>query len=276
MSKGVWKNLLVALALFAAISSSIFLLVERRDKVRCSNVVIRIEDSAQMRFVTRDMTQEILKANSMQLIGEPITKIDLFRVEDLITKSPYIKSAAVNSTMRGDVVISIRQLEPKIRVMTDNGYDFYADTLGNIIPPAKGYNYDIPLINGHIIFLFDTNFFGHIDQKNSARDTEYLKKLINFVTFIERDIFLSALVTQIYILPNRQIELITSRNGQTIEFGSIDHWEDKIRKTKDFFAQSPSEIASGAECRITVKYKDQILVKYIAASVAAKKIEDGE
>lgn len=130
--KGVWKNFSVALALIVAIGGSIILLVDKRSAVRCSNVTIRVEDSARMGFVTRDMARELLQANSVKLIGEPLSKIDLLKVEQTITKNHYVRSASANSTMRGDVVVSIRQFEPKIRVMTDNGYDFYADTLGNI------------------------------------------------------------------------------------------------------------------------------------------------
>lgn len=258
--KGVFKNFAVALALLAALILSFMLLVERHSAERCTALKITIEDSSTLNFVSRDMVLRWIDSAKISTIGTPMDQIDLFQIKQIITKQPYVSSVKVNSTMQGVVSLSIGQHKPQIRVVSENGYNFYADSLGNIIPTSEHYSANVPLVTGYTQFSFPVDFFGTLDQKNRANDIEYLKKLINFVEFIEQDKFLVRLLTQIYVAPDQTIELTTSTARQIIEFGTMDNVQEKLGKMRDFFRQAPSMVALGEPCRIVVKYRDQIIL----------------
>lgn len=259
--KGLWKNFTVVVLLLAALSCSFVLLVQGRGKVKVKNLVINIEDSSTLGFVRRDSINAWLTHWTINPIGVPIKNLDLNGIETKVAEKFYVRHVEATSSMTGEVTLSLKQNNPQIRVLTENGYNFYADTLGNVLPPIKGYFHNVPIVSGMIFFNFPNTFFGNLLQKNNIQDAQYLKKLINFVGCIEADNFFKQQITQIYILPDRQIELLTPTQGQVICFGTVDNVEEKLQKTKDFFAQAPPMISRGDECRIVVKYKDQIIVK---------------
>ncbi|MEG0033236.1 MAG: hypothetical protein RR689_02910 [Mucinivorans sp.] len=254
------KNLSVAVVLLVVLVASFVLLIQKRDTQRCDKVVITVSDSARLGFVDSPMVVRWLDSAKVDPRGELIARVDLFSIRSAILGQPYVRSVDVNSTMKGEVIVTLRQNCPLIRVLGENGYNFYADTLGNILPYSDHYTLDVPLVTGTPQFSFAPNFFGLLDQKNRANDVKYLKKLINFVNIIEKDKFLSRLITQIYILPDSQIELITATDGQTIVLGGVDGVEKKLDKVRDFFAQAPRDVASGMPCRLIMKYKDQIIL----------------
>ncbi|MEF9949784.1 MAG: hypothetical protein RR980_03005 [Mucinivorans sp.] len=254
------RNFVAALLLLVALVLSFVLLVGKQQEQRCTKLIVEVQDSAVLRFVDRSMVIGWLDSAGIKTIGRPLASIDKLAIDRMILAHPYVSGVNVKSSMRGELYIRVWQLRPAVRVLTENGYNFYADTLGNVIPPAVNYALDVPLVTGNIRFSFATDFFGLLDQKNQSNDVQYLKKLINFVNIIECDKFLSHLVTQIYVSPNLEVELTTVNAGQTIVFGTIDDGEEKLHKICDFFAQAPRDVAMGVSCRIVVKYKDQIIL----------------
>ena len=257
-----WVNFLALVALSAVLGGTVWLLVEGRTRVRCARPVVRVEDSAAVRFVRTDEVERWLDSAGVRIEGVPLGQVDLMSICRAIENQPHVAGVRASATMRGEVNVSVRQHIPLVRVASETGYDFYADTLGHIIPTAGVEPHDVPLVMGRLYFAFPADFFGTLDPKKAGRDMEYLKNLINFVQFIDSDLFLRGLVAQVYVLPDRSIELWGRTAGQVIEVGGLEDWREKLRKTADFFRQAPRDVAAGRACRMVIKYKDQIIVKY--------------
>lgn len=260
--RGVWLNFLVALTLSALLVGAVWLLVEGRTAVRCQRLSVRVEDSASVHFVCADRVAQWLDSAGVRVVGVRLADLDLMQVHRAIEGQPYVSSVVTHTTMRGDVEVVVRQYIPMIRVVSETGYDFYADTLGHIIPTQGQEPHDVPLVTGRLYFSFSPEFFGTLAPKKAQNDVEYLKNLINFVQFIETDLFLRGLVGQVYVLPDRSVELWGRTPGQVIEMGGLDGWQEKLRKTADFFRFAPRDVAVGRPCRLVIKYRDQIIVKY--------------
>lgn len=282
---GIIKNFTVAVLTISALGAAMVLLLDRRQGALCKRVTISVPDSATLRFVSPDMVGLWLDSAHIKLTGQKMNDLDLYLVRHTILSQPYVRSVQVNSSIEGIVSITVDQYKPAIRILSENGYDFYADSLGNIIPTTHGFSADVPLVTGYVHFSFSTDFFGALDQKKEAKDMDYIKKLINFVEFIERDAFLSRLVGQVYLFPDRSVELTTTFPGQKVIFGRIDNsdislsatgetTEERLYKLRDFFAQAPREVAAGTRCSIVVKYRGQVVVKYAPYGIVGTKTED--
>lgn len=282
---GIIKNFTVAVLTIAALVAAMALLLDRRQDALCKQVTISLPDSTTLRFVSPEMIERWLDSAQIKLAGQKMNDLDLYKIRHTILSQPYVKSVQVNSSIDGTVAIKVDQYKPAIRILSENGYDFYADSLCNIIPTTLGFSADVPLVTGYVHFSFPTNFFGALDQKKEARDMDYIKKLINFVEFIERDAFLSRLVGQIYLMPDRSVELMTTVPGQKVIFGRIDTSDtdlsavgetssERLYKLRDFFSQAPREVAAGKRCSIVVKYRGQVVVKYAPDNTVDTKTED--
>lgn len=260
--RGVWFNVLAVLALSGVLVGALWLLVGGRSGVVCRGLLVEVADSASVRFVRQDQVVGWLDSAGVRVVGVPLVDLDLMAIHRVIEAQPYVAGVRTHATMRGDVHVFVRQYLPMVRVVSETGYDFYADTLGHIIPTSGHAPHDVPLVTGRLYFSFLPEFFGTLAPKKAGSDVAYLKNLINFVQFIETDLFLKGLVAQVYVLPDRSVELWGRTSGQVIEVGGLDDWQEKLHKMADFFRSAPRDVALGRPCRLVIKYRDQIIVKY--------------
>lgn len=255
MKKALYISTLALIATYL-VGVSIFY-YSNRSKMLCRGVEIQIADSAQLRFITPAIARQWIDQFTGGVVAKPLTEIDINAIENHLTTQEYTSQANIFTTIDGTIHIQINQRKPLLRVLTENGYNFYVDSLAHILQPVKHFSYPTSIISGLIEFDFDKKYFGQIEKN----DKEFIKKLTNFVQFIEKDDFLKNLITQIYVTPDCDIELVPRIGIQIIRMGKVEDYQQKLLRLKLFYQQSFTQGWWEKAKFINLKYKNQVIIQ---------------
>ena len=120
------------------------------------------------------------------------------KIEETLEKSPFVEKAECYKTINGHVCINIQQRIPVVRVMANNGENYYLDTYGNLMPESR-YVTDLIIATGNI-------------SKKYAQSV-----LTRVANYIMADNFWKNQIVQINILDNGTMEIVP-RVGDHIVF----------------------------------------------------------
>lgn len=239
MIKRVLAIIVVTASIVYLVASMTVLNKPDEDKV-CPNVEICILDSAQTGFITEKEINNILQANKLSPKGKKLKYIDDRRIEELLSNTPFIKTAECFKTLQGTVRIELTQQLPILRIMGDNGASYYIDESGRIMPSSK-YCANVPIATGHISTRF-------------AR-----KELKTLGLFISNDEFWSKQIVQINVLPSNNIELVPRVGEHTIFFGKVMDIETKFKKLNIFYHKVLNKVGWNKYAKISLEFNNQII-----------------
>lgn len=253
-------NIIVALAVVAYLVVASVHYNQRSARNICTVINLEIADNSPFDFVTDSIVRLWIEQSQIKTIGEPILEIKLNQIEQSLKEHQYIDSAEAHTTMLGTLNIHLTQSIPIVRIKTDTGYDFYVDSTLKILPLQSHFRADVPIFSGNIEFEFPHEYYGRLKGEKYVKDTEYLKKVINFVDFIYRDEFLRSFIIQIYANNNGDIELVPRIGEQMIIFGTFDDYVEKLEKLKKFYRNSFFEQWWTKARLVNLKYRQQVIV----------------
>jgi len=182
----------------------------------------------------------------------PVGRIDVGRVGRVVSQDPFILHADAFVDANNVLNIKVIQREPMLRIIDENGLNYYLDKTGFRIPPSKYFAARVPVATGTIP-PYSVDF---LDKKKYV-----LKDLFLLTQRILKDEFLSAMVQQIYVNAGGEFTLIPILGDQKIILGSIDRLEDKLARLRIFYDEGlPYEGWNKYET-INLKFAGQIVCK---------------
>ena len=113
----------------------------------CTDVSVRILDSAVNRFVSPGDIRSILTSSAVSPIGRPRDEINLHDIENLLNSRSAIRKSDASLANDGILDISITQRRPVIRIQTGSGA-FYIDDTGYIFPWVSTFTSYVPIVSG--------------------------------------------------------------------------------------------------------------------------------
>lgn len=232
--------LLFALIIYMVFAFSQF--VNYGDQTPCKQIHFTIADSSHAAFITTDEADRILQKSGEYPIGKPMKQIDGVKIEAALRKNTFIDSVSCYKSPNGVVNVLLMQRLPLMRVMADNGDDYYIDEKGNIMNP-QGYVADLVVATGHI------------SKKFSQRE------LIKMGLFLRDNDFWNNQIEQINVTPAQHLQLVTRVGGHTIEFGTTDQLERKFRNLRTFYEKVLPEVGWNKYSEISVEHVSQIVGK---------------
>lgn len=232
--------LLVALAVYMVFAFADF--SRHGDNTVCSSVNYTIADSLHAGFITVEEADRLLRASGLYPVGRTLDQVDGLAIERALRRNSYIDSVSCYKSPNGVVNVLIEQRLPLLRVLADNGDDYYMDQKGNLMTP-QGYVADLIVATGHI------------DRKYARSE------LLKLGRFLHADPFWNAQVEQIHVLPNRHLRLVPRVGGHTIEFGTADSISQKFRNLYTFYEKVLPQVGWNKYTEISVEHVTQIVGK---------------
>ena len=232
--------LLVALAVYMVFAFADF--SRHGDNTVCSTVNYTIADSLHAGFITVEEADRLLRASGLYPVGRTLDQVDGLAIERALRRNSYIDSVSCYKSPNGVVNVLIEQRLPLLRVLADNGDDYYMDQKGNLMTP-QGYVADLIVATGHI------------DRKYARSE------LLKLGRFLHADPFWNAQVEQIHVLPNRHLRLVPRVGGHTIEFGTADSISQKFRNLYTFYEKVLPQVGWNKYTEISVEHVTQIVGK---------------
>ena len=164
------------------------------------------------------------------------------QIEEVLEKSPFVEKAECYKTLSGHVCIDIQQRIPVVRVMADNGDNYYVDTHGNMMPETR-YVTDLIIATGAI-------------TKKYAQQT-----LTRVANHIMQDDFWKNQVVQINVLNNGYMEIVPRVGDHIIFLGTPSHVDKKLERLRKFYLYGLNKAGWNKYSYISVEFDNQIICK---------------
>ena len=174
-----------------------------------------------------DIQRTIATAFDDTLGGQPIALLNVARLERVLQSDPFLKTAEVHLSAQNVLQIEVSQREPVLRIMDDNGLNYYLDEEGIRMPTSPRHTARVVIATGELP-PFDPGF--RTEKDNSLNQTFQLAE------YIRKDDFRRAMIEQIHV-QNGNFTLIPKVGRQKILFGKYAQVEDKFKRLRAFYEQ---------------------------------------
>ncbi len=85
-------------------------------------------------FIDPDYIRSILVDNGSKIEGQRYEEINVTSLENTLNHLPAVENAEVSVALDGEVTIQIKEREPLIRIITNDGESYYIDRTGTLMP----------------------------------------------------------------------------------------------------------------------------------------------
>ena len=187
-------------------------------------------------FITYDMVNKLLIQNHGALTSQPKENIILSKLEHTMYSNKMVEKAEVFLSVDGELGVLITQKTPIAR-LNQKEQAFYMDTNGNKMPLSSNYSARVPVVEGGGM----------------------TRELFRLAKFIYDDPFLKKQVVGIIQHPDKTFVLKTRVGKQSIELGTVDGLNEKVRKLKAFYQKTMNDETLYNYKNINLVYKDQVV-----------------
>lgn len=250
--KPIWRIILLSFTWLISLGGLVVLMsfiAVKKGEVVCKDVKIYIPGSQY--FIDKKEVESILQLSSFTLIGRRMDGINMHKLENQLKANPFVEYAKVYADMDGVLMIEIEQREPIMRVMNQNGQDFYIDKNGLKVPLSLNFTARVLAANGYI----EEPFGNRVDTLRTA----LARDLFKTVSYIHKDSLWDAQIGQIYVNQGHEIELIPRVGNQRILLGNTDSLDIKFKNLMAFYKQALPRVGWDAYKVINIKYANQIV-----------------
>lgn len=266
----IWHILLLAALVVYGVVAARYCSVRERE-LKCTGIDIVVRDSAQLAFVTPDIVRGWIRDSGIRVEGMPLRGVDVYAIERMIETHEYVARAEAYTAIDGLLHIDLSQRRPVMRVVSEEGHNFYVDDQLTLLPSQSDCTAPVPVVSGRLAFGFPTDYFGRLDEKKFPAERELLHNLLNFVRQVDTDSFLDALTAQIYY-DGREVRLLPRVGRQTIRFGAIADSAAVARrldKLSRFYRRSFADEWWRSATEIDLRFRGQVVSRYPVPPAAA-------
>lgn len=238
--------LVVVLALFSAIS--------RKKDSFAGGVEVEVVplESGDKLISERDVKQALLLAFGNTLEGTELRRLEVDRMEHVLEDDPFVLDAETYIDQRNVLHVKIKQREPVLRVLDNNGGNYYLDKDGVKMPPSKNFAAHVLVATGNIA-PYTPEF------RNKKKNT--LKDLFNLTQTLQADEFLASFIQQIHVSNTGEFTLVPLVGDQNIVLGATRKLEDKLYRLKIFYRQGMPYAGWREYESINLKYNGQVVCR---------------
>ena len=211
---------------------------------QCTEVKTDIEQNIVDGFLTADEISKMLRQEKVYPLSQPMHDISSRKIEETLLKSPFVEKAEVYKTQSGEVCIQVRQRVPVVKVMADNGENYYIDSHGSVMPENR-------FVNDLIIAT------GHISRKYAQT---YLSRVANCIM---QDKFWQNQIVQINVLPDLTMEFVPRVGDHIIFIGAPVGVAKKLERMRKFYIYGLNKAGWNKYSYINVEFDNQIICKKV-------------
>ena len=222
----------------------------------CTEVNIVIADQNANGFLTANEVKKMMKDSRMYPLNFKMTDIQPRLIEDLLCKSPFVKTAECYKTKDNKVFVSITQRLPVIRIKSERGDDYYLDDKGGIMPNTS-YTSDLIIATGNI-------------RQSFARN--YIAPMANII--MANDLWKN-MIEQINVLSDGGIEIVPRIGDHVVFLGYMPQTryaskrkekiavfvDTKLSRLEKFYKYGLSQVGWNKYPYISLEFDNQIICK---------------
>lgn len=239
------KKILLTLLVLACGSyfvAAVTLLNHTNDDLICQEVNLAVTDSVRAGFVSSAEIEQLLRNSNLYPKGKALKDIDTQKIEELLHSNPFISQATCYRSASDQIFISATQRLPIMRMMSEQGEDYYIDGLGHLMKPsATNYAANLVIVTGNLTSSFAIN------------------KLLPLGKIMQNDPFWNHMIEQVNVTNKGTIELIPRVGDHIVNLGKPEKYEDKLYRLKVFYEKALSKIGWNKYSKIDLEFNNQIV-----------------
>lgn len=220
---------------------------------------VAVKGGEGVHFIDEQGVRKAIVEHGGAVIGAPSGQVDLAGLERSLRAIPCVADAEAYHDLGGVLHVVVRQREPVIRVLNADGSGFYIDADGFTMPLSEGYTARVPVATGWLNEpgaaqgVLDVN--GHDTLMSRYRSDE----LHRLALHLRGDSLWSALIDQVVVGADGQMELVPTVGGQRILIGDGSHLEQRLAKLRLFYLHGIPKADWRRYSRIDLRFSDQIV-----------------
>lgn len=209
---------------------------------KCTGFKIEVENamSLQSDSITRIGVQYALDKYDRSIIGQPLIKINIQRLENYLRKLKNLEDVECVLTSDRKVKIKVSPMIPEMRIFMGN-QSWYINKDGKAVEARPEFYADVPLATG----VFNKHF------RPAA--------ILPIAEFIRDDEEMHNLIAMIEAKDANNIILIPRINGHVINFGDTTRLAEKKRNLMAFYKKVMPYKGWNTYDTINVRFKNQIV-----------------
>lgn len=227
--------------------------------VLCGDIDINIVDSSDNHFITKGDLLNLAYGRGGEILGRPINRLAVSDIETRMNVIRELKRAEVYTTIDGTLHLYADQRDPVMRIIPDEGGDYFLDEEGFIFRKRNLNNPRLHIIGGNI--RITSRMLDNVSIFDTSIKNTILRDIYDFVKYIRRDDFWSAQIDQIYIDSRNEVSLIPRAGSHIIYLGTFENYEGKLRNLAAFYDKVLPEVGWNKYSSINLEYKDQVICR---------------
>ncbi|AOW18616.1 cell division protein FtsQ [Polaribacter vadi] len=210
----------------------------RNQQKKVTEIIVEFEDGDN-NFLTHAMVNKLLIQNQETVQNQAKSVIDLYNLENNVSKNPYVEKAAVFLTVQGVLKSVIKQRTPVARVINKND-SYYIDKEGVKVPLSDNYSARVLLVSG-------------------VKDEDDVSEILPLIDTILKDNFLRKEVVGIEKSDANEYQFSVRSGNYKIDFGNLTEVDVKFKKLKAFYNKTFEDETIQIYKTINVKYHNQVV-----------------
>lgn len=206
-------------------------------------------------LVTEQELLDRLAASFTKPMSElKLSDIDIELVEEVLEGQAFVADADAFIDDDLQLNIAITQRVPLLRVIAENGQNYYLDEEGVRMPLSDSYTARVPVVTGNVM-LWSDDFM--------AREDSQLRELVELARYLRTDDFLDALVEQIYVNTKGELVLAPKVGDQVIYLGRYKEnaTQERLRRLKTFYREGLPYEGWRKYKSFDLRFSDQVIAR---------------
>ena len=215
----------------------------KEDPTVCTGVQVTFTDTLHSGFITVDEVCRLLKTAQLDPVGLLMDSVDGQKIIKTLEANSFIKSVECYKSPNGIVNLNVTQRLPILRVMPEGRDAYYIDEDG-LKMVERQYNANLVVASGYI-------------------DTAFVRQhLLEMAKYLRANPFWDDLVTQIYVRPDRKMDLYTRVAGDmVIHFGTSDSIARKFEHLRAFYEKVIPNVGWSTYKSVSVEFYNQVVAE---------------
>jgi cell division protein FtsQ len=227
-----------------------------------NNVEISIKYGKSDTIITSKEISASLLSNYGDFLKKQRKNVDEEGIEEFLLTNPYIESAEVYQTLKGNLSIEIKQREPIVKIYTQTGLEYYIDKLGKIIPIKNMETTDVVIASGNIDVngeVLNKKQLDTVDIDSKKGFEKTLSKIFYIAGKLSNDTILNYQIDQIYVPAKGDYELIPKIGNYIIKVGEPVDIGDQFIKLDYLYREGFSRSGWDNYKIVDLRYRNQVV-----------------
>lgn len=217
-----------------------------------SDVVIEVEplEKDALLITTGDIQKVIDRSFGIPLNALAVRELEVDRLERVLEEEPFILDAEAYVDAKNRVNIHVTQREPVLRVIDNNGLNYYLDVNGVKMPLSAHFSARVLVATGNV----PPHTPEFLERKKNT-----LKDVFELAAIIREDELLMAMIEQIHVSNRGELTLVAKMGPTKILFGQMNEVDDKLKRLRIFYDEV-TDIEGWRKYRaVDLRYKGQVV-----------------